>query len=160
MRITLLLLLLTTTSISYSDRREYVIYLDEIVIESPEARIRRVFVDNGISPEFTEILIAQASMESGNFSSRLFVKWNNAFGMRHPTVRQTTSIGAFASAEGRTGYASYDSIEDSALDMVLYLRARRIPEYVKVKPYIIHLKKKGYFEDSLKRYTKAVESYV
>lgn len=161
MKLTILLVLLSITSFGYSEP-ERVTYLPEIVITArPYDQImREVFISNDISPAMAEILIAQARHETGNFTSNLFVKSNNAFGMRHPSKRPTTSLGPFARAEGRGGYAHYESLEDSAMDMVLYLRARNIPNYSQVRPYIRHIKKKNYFEDSYYRYAKAVERHV
>ena len=126
-----------------------------------EETMREVFIDNNISPVMVDILIAQARHETGNFTSSLFVNHNNLWGMQHPRTRHTTSTGPLATADGgRKGYAHYESIEDSARDMVLYLKARRIPDYTTVAPYVKHLKRKGYFEDSLKKYTRSLERYV
>lgn len=158
MRLTILLIFLSTVSFG-NMMPDQVIYLPEIVvIAKPYDQIlREVFISNGISPEMTEILIAQAKHESANFTSNLFVNTNNAFGMMHPYKRPTTSLGPFGRAEGRNGYAKYRCIEESAEDIMLYLKARNIPDYKLPRQYIKHLKKKHYFEDSYYKYAKSVE---
>lgn len=162
MRIVLILLLFVTTSISYSDHRENIIYLPEIVIRpiNYEQVLTDVFEQEGLSPVMINFLIAQARHESGDFTSKLFITSNNTFAMKHPTIRQTTSLGPYGKAEGVTNFAHYDSVEDSAKDMVLYLRARNFPSFKTVYGYVRYLKKKGYFEDGYKNYVRGVKRYV
>lgn len=64
--------------------------------------------------KFPHIVMAQALVESGNYSSMLFKKNNNLFGMRNPGIRSTTSKGS------RFGYAYYDSWRESVLDYALF----------------------------------------
>lgn len=160
MRLTILLLLITIT-LGAAENQQPTMLPEVVIVAKPyEEILREVFRENEISPAMIEILIAQAKHETGNFKSRLFVYHNNCYGFQHPSKRSTTSLGPYARAEGREGYASYASVEDSAMDMVLYLRARNIPDYTSVTRYVKHLKRKGYFEDDVNRYIKSVRSYV
>ena len=60
-----------------------------------------------------DIVRQQIVLETGNFTSYLCKEQNNLFGMRHPRIRETTSLG---SNYGHANYASYiDSIKDYAL---------------------------------------------
>jgi uncharacterized FlgJ-related protein len=61
--------------------------------------------------KFPEIAFVQAIIESGNFTSGLFKKHNNLFGMRFPGRRETTSIG-----RNKRGYARYEDWDDSVKD--------------------------------------------
>lgn len=109
-----------------------------------------------MAPELQEYITAQAMHETGIFTSPLFLKYNNAFGMKQPTQRQTTSQGIT-----ETGYASYDSVEDSIKDLALYFEAKNYPEnFETVADYVKTLKDKGYFEATLKSYTNAVTKHL
>lgn len=61
----------------------------------------------------SDIVMAQARLESGNFTSRIFCKNNNMFGMRLAKSRPTVAIGE------RYGYAVYDNWQQSVLDYAL-----------------------------------------
>ena len=77
--------------------------------------------------------------------------------MRHPVKRETYSKG------GKNGYAYYDSIEDSALDFVEWLKYNgcTIEELnrMSASQLVIFMKRKMYFEDSLVNYLNAVRSW-
>jgi uncharacterized FlgJ-related protein len=106
--------------------------------------------------ETQEYITAQAMHETGVFTSPLFLKYNNAFGMKQPTQRETTSIGI---TEG--GYASYKSVKDSIKDLGLYFEAKNYPDtFPTVQDYVAFLKSKGYFEATLKSYTNAVAKHL
>lgn len=126
---------------------------------SVDQRIELVLLDSGYSSRMINIVIAQARHESGNYTSKLAVRNNNIFGMRHPVKRPTTSLGPLASAEGRKGYASYNSIEDSVRDLILYHRHFRVPES-NLADYVTYLKRKRYYECSEQLYKKALESLI
>jgi uncharacterized FlgJ-related protein len=60
-----------------------------------------------------DVVLAQAILESGTFTSRIFKTKNNMFGMKVPGKRQTTAI-------NKKGYASYVSWVDCVKDYKLY----------------------------------------
>jgi len=62
-------------------------------------------------PEVAYAIIRQES----NLSSNLFKTNNNLFGMKHPGVRPTKSLGR------KNGYAHFESWQHSVLDYKLYL---------------------------------------
>ena len=94
--------------------------------------------------------------ETGIFTSPLFLEHNNAFGMKMPTIRDTT-----ASAMTESGYAHYDTIEDSIKDLQLYFDAFNYPDtFETATDYIKFAKDKGYFEEPLKSYTNAVNKHL
>ena len=63
--------------------------------------------------ENPEIVYGQALLESGHFSSTLFLESNNLLGMKHPKVRETLSTGEF---KGFSVYANWlDCVKDYAL---------------------------------------------
>lgn len=78
---------------------------------------------------------AQALLESGRFTSFLFKKTNNLFGMRYPAQRKTTAIGLYLVKEGefikgdqkdikkyaaRPNYAVYETWEDAVEDYKIW----------------------------------------
>jgi hypothetical protein len=63
---------------------------------------------------FPDVAMAQAKLETGHFESAVFKENNNLFGMKHPSVRQTVSLGA------NRGHAKYKSWQDSVKDYKLW----------------------------------------
>ena len=90
--------------------------------------------------KYPHIVLAQAKIESGNYSSFIFKNNNNLFGMRHPKVRMTTSKGS------KFKYAKYSSWRESLLDYALY-SATQIKNVSSEKEYYNFLGK-VYAEDS------------
>lgn len=61
-----------------------------------------------------DIVYAQAVLESGNFTSNLFINNHNIFGMKEPLVRNTVALGT------RNNYAYYKNWQHSIIDYALY----------------------------------------
>jgi flagellum-specific peptidoglycan hydrolase FlgJ len=83
-----------------------------------------------------EIVFAQAILESGHFTSSLFERANNLFGMKVPTKRETVAIG------NTNGYSKYETWHHSIYDYKLwqeFLFSKR-GELSKVE-YLAYLKK-------------------
>ena len=64
--------------------------------------------------KFPDVVMAQAILESGSFTSKLAKHYNNLFGMRLAKLRRTTAVGE------RYGYARYLSWKDSVKDYKLW----------------------------------------
>ena len=81
-----------------------------------------------LNVKYSDIVYAQAKLESGNFNSPLFKLNNNLFGMKTIGSRPTTSIGS------RYGFAYFKTWRDSVLDYViyqcLYLNNKSYEEYL------------------------------
>jgi hypothetical protein len=60
--------------------------------------------------KFPKIVLAQALLESGNFSSAIFLENNNMFGMKCARRRKTTHQGE------RRGHAYFETWQDCVLD--------------------------------------------
>lgn len=65
--------------------------------------------------KFPDIVFAQAVLESGNFTSDVFLENKNLFGMKFPNRRQTLSVG-----KSDSGYAIYNKWKDSVYDYQLW----------------------------------------
>lgn len=110
--------------------------------------------DAGYDPALAKMIVAQSRHETGNYTSKLFLDWNNPWGMMHPLKRTTASAGANPS-----GFATYENLDDAARDYVYYLQALGYNQsYPDVRAFVSELKKKGYFEDNLTTYMSSVNS--
>ena len=78
---------------------------------SQDALVKYVY---SLNVRFPHIILAQAHLESGKFTSGIFVNNNNLFGMRQARLRPTTNKGS------RNGFAKYDHWRDSVMDYILY----------------------------------------
>lgn len=109
----------------------------------------------GIDPATARMWAAVSRHETGVYKSELLKRANNLFGMKQPKKRETTSIGATSN-----GYASYNTQGDSVSDLILYQREFGYPtRFRSVADLVAFMKSKGYFEDTLRVYRKAVESH-
>jgi uncharacterized FlgJ-related protein len=137
------------------------IFLPEIVIpvKSYDQEIFDTALELGADTLMAKIVVAQARLESGNFTNRLTEIHNNVFSMQHPRRRRTTSLGAFASAEGRHNkYASYGSVRDSVIDLFFYFKAKKISfRQPSIRSYVQLLKKKSFFEVTAKKYERELK---
>jgi len=108
------------------------------------------------------LVVQQAIHESADFSSHVFQTDNNAFGMKVPAVRKSPYIAGPSTivmvSEGKQPYAHYDSLSDSAKDLVHWLTYKGI-DWTKITnetEYAAFLKKSGYYGDSQDNYTDAL----
>ena len=91
------------------------------------------------NPRNADIIRLQAILETGFFTSEVFLENNNLFGMKLPRVRRTTAIG-----ENR-GHAVYETWMDSVDDYILwynYMTRNRV-----YTNYFDFLRDVGYAED-------------
>ena len=87
------------------------------------------------------VVLAQARLETGNFSSVLCREHNNLFGMKMPSVRQTSAV-----SSTDNGYAIYESWYDCVIDMALFQEWYRTRGR-DMKDYTGFLRSIGYAED-------------
>lgn len=100
-------------------------------------------------------LLSIAAHETGEFSSNVFKNNNNLFGMRHPSQRQTLSLG------DKNGYAYYSSLEDSVKDFMLWIESRNLrTDYDDISDLIRDMKDNSYFEDSFSNYNNACVKFL
>lgn len=156
----LLLLLIPVSAINAVYPRPVEEVMPASIVFTKEERIVAVLKDSGYSREMQRIILAQAKHESGEFTNPLTVKHNNLFAMRHPKRRSTLSLGAFAEAEGRGGYASYSSIDSAVADYILYMRFAAVQPMPDAESYITQLKNKKYFTDRTSRYFGGVAYFM
>lgn len=87
---------------------------------------------NEINIKFPDIVLAQAKLESGNYTSYLFRVNNNLFGMRKAEQRPTTTV----RVDKR--HAVYEDWQQSVLDYAL-LQSTILPKVKNKKQYIAYI---------------------
>lgn len=80
-------------------------------VELDKQVLVKTLKDMGV--QHVDIVLAQAILESGTFTSNIFKTKNNMFGMKVPGRRETTAI-------NKKGYAAYTSWMDCVKDYKLY----------------------------------------
>lgn len=109
--------------------------------------LMKTLKDSGIY--FPDIVWSQSALETGNWTSKVYVQNHNLFGMKLPGRRSTTALGS------KRGYASYSDWVQSVRDFKLWQKALRIDSntsrekyysilnriYSKNPSYIAHVKK-------------------
>ena len=68
------------------------------------------------------VIVGQALLETGNFTSAVFTENNNAFGLKLPSQRPTLATG-----ENR-GHATFNSVADSVVDYAMRQQYFGIPD--------------------------------
>ena len=86
---------------------------EEVLVLSKENLVK---IMNDLGIQHVDIVLAQAILESGTFTSKIFKTKNNMFGMKVPRKRETFAI----DKKGYTGYATYASWVDCVKDYKLY----------------------------------------
>ena len=92
-----------------------------------------------LNVKFPEIIIAQARLETANYTSTIFKENNNLFGMKEAKIRITTNKGS------NLGHAVFDNWQDSVLDYAFY-QARYLGSIKTQKEYFDYLNNR-YAED-------------
>lgn len=67
-----------------------------------------------LNVRFVDIAVAQSIIESGSYTSDVYTKANNCFGMKLAKQRPTTAIGEYK------GYAKYKNVRDCLIDYALW----------------------------------------
>ncbi len=93
-----------------------------------------------LNVKFPYIVLAQAKLETGNFSSKIFKENNNLFGMREAKQRITTAQGT------ENNHAYYHSWQESVLDYAFY-QCRYLSNISTEAQYFDYLKQ-SYAEDT------------
>lgn len=132
----------------------------EVVALSIEDSVRLVLSEKNLNKYTIELLVAQSKHESGNYRNSLSVKHKNIFS-RHWDKYDTLSLGAGGQAEGHNRFARYKSIKNATLSQYNYFMRRKYTmQWNTPAEFAIELKSKHYYEDDVKRYTKALTKLI
>ena len=118
------------------------------VISFSELNVYKQLVKVGIA--YPDVVLAQAKIETGNFTSKIFRENHNMFGMKLPYRRQTTAVG-----ENRN-HAKYTDWIQSVRDYKLW-QDQMIHRAPTKSAYLAYLKR-NYAED--KNYIKKIKQII
>jgi uncharacterized FlgJ-related protein len=117
--ISIWVIVILTTSFIPGPTLQKVVNVNKVVyysaiddLEFSEENLMIVIKRMGI--RFADIVLAQAKLETGNFTSKSFTIHNNLFGMKIPKSRLTVATGE------RFGHASYEHWTYSVMDYALF----------------------------------------
>lgn len=110
-------LLAATVTDSTSIKEQEILYEDRLILleeSSMFSEARLVEQIAKLNFKHPHIVLAQAKLESGNYTSQIFIENNNLFGMKKAVVRLNTA------RSSNRGHAYYDTWQDSIIDYALY----------------------------------------
>lgn len=124
------------------------------------SRIKQIAIADGMPVRLSELIAAQAAHETANFTSKVFVQNNNAFGYKYVKGAIWQDGAGRTSTEGDP-YAKYASLANSVHELTAWI-GRRVKEG-KFPPdlntittplgYASLLKSCGYYGDTAQNYT-------
>jgi uncharacterized FlgJ-related protein len=104
------------TKIKTVVKQKNVIVFKDSKDEFSEQKLKEYLLE--LNLKYPEVILAQAKLESGNFTSRAFREQNNLFGMHVARSRPTLA------KKGRGLLAHYSSWRDSVIDYALLVSDR------------------------------------
>lgn len=124
-------------------------------------------INCGLKDVQAKLIVGQATLESGRFKSNVFLKTNNAFGMKVPNKRPKTYIkgasGIVMKSEGSTPYAEYESLQQSVTDLIKGWHIFNKTNWEKIttaNEYANYLKSKGYYGSDIQGYISNIANTV
>lgn len=159
--ILLLIFLLTRNRINpaAADAGTSVITAAPLKLNQTQQKILEVLKAGGVSQRLALYWLAVSAFETGNYTSELFKLANNAFGMRVPKTRDSARNGTYTLKSGGEPFSSFESVEDSARDQLLYIDALNYPLDLDNEAQLVALmKSKNYFDISYETYLAGVRA--
>lgn len=142
-----------------------------------DQEIYKVALENGFTPTSAKFVVAQAKLESANYTSNVFKNNNNMFGMKFVGQANATR-GTLAPANERKCngncdsdyYAKYKTPSDSARDAIQRLFSKTmygvtsqdLKDSTTTEQYALNLKKRHYygFQTDPSKWGSEVANYV
>lgn len=120
--------------------------------------IRSAITSGGYSDIMAECWVAVSKMETAGWKSNLFTNNKNLWGMKVAHQRLST-MSNYKSAET---WAKYNSVSDSANDIVLYMNARKYPKAVTdIEQLVAIMYDKSYFVgETYESYLNKVKAWL
>jgi len=109
-----------------------------------EELLRECLAYEGV--KYQDVVLLQSKLETGYYTSDIFLKGNNLFGMRYPSCRPTVATGIYKE------HAKYMHWSDSVIDYAMWQRwymslGYRIEDEADNAFYLVFLKSIPYAED-------------
>ena len=117
--------------------------------QSPEMVVASVLEKYQVPDPLTALILSQAKLESGHFTSSVYRNSNNPFGMRPAKVRKHKACGQY------NGYAAYETLAHAVEDYLLWMEAMCLPLHLSdPESFVRFLQSKGYFEAAPSAYLR------
>ncbi len=100
-------------------------------------------------------IIAQSKVETANYTSPLYKRNSNLFGMKNAIFRR--QLGDRVEGDD---YRKYADGEESVFDLILYFDYTVFPIVLDSTSYVMELKRRGYFTSDENDYLKALNSWL
>lgn len=125
-------------------------------------------VNQGIPETLANIAVAQSAHETGGWTSNFFVNNNNAFGYSCVPGAKWQNGCSVGSADNGIKVGNYDSIEDSAQELVDWIYRRindgefpsDLDSITTSDQYSKLLKNAGYYGDTYQNYATDVKKWI
>jgi len=145
------LMFLIAARITWGDRRKKK-NLQQSRANQSFLKIKAQLMAKTLNHTVAAAVFGQFMHETANGTSPLFMQNNNLFGMKHPQIRPTLSLGM------KNGYADYTSTWSSIEDLFLWFKSVGFPikKVENLEAYVLLLKSYGYFEDTYFNYLNGV----
>lgn len=122
-------------------------------------------VSAGIPDPLARLMVAQAIHETGNFTSRFFKEYNNAFGYSYAGSKYQLPGGG-SNADNGVPIGRYASVIDSTMEVVDWIKRRaaqgKFPSNLATITdpaiYAKLLKDAGYYGDTMTNYLKGLKA--
>jgi hypothetical protein len=103
-------------------------------------KVYNLLVQSGLNPDIAQYATAQSANETAGFTSELLKENNNLYGMKY--------AGQSSSSGEKNGYANYDKIQLSVVDLVIWLNRHGLNNTVieSLDDYVAFIKSNDYFE--------------
>lgn len=132
---------------------------------TPQQVIYSTAIGGGMPPILAALMVAQAAHETGNFTSRFFKEYNNAFGYSYAGSKYQLGPGPLA--DNQQPIARYASVQDSTLEIVAWIKRRQqegkfpsdLSAITSPDQYAGLLKAAGYYGDTLANYAAGLKRY-
>jgi len=112
-------------------------------------------IRNSQYKDLEPFIIAQSKLESGNFSSPLFLRANNLFGMKNAFIRNQLGYAVL-----NDHFRYYNSPADSVKDYLIYLDFVNFPLVDSAEKFVSALKQRNYFEEDENFYLNGMKKYL
>lgn len=127
-------------------------------------KIKQIAMSDGMPVRLSELIAAQAAHETANFTSKVFVQNNNAFGYKYVKGAIWQDGAGRTSTEGDP-YAKYSTLANSVHELTAWINRReregRFPPLGTIDnpdQYAIALKNCRYYGDTITNYATGLAS--
>lgn len=122
--------------------------------------IKQALINNGLSGNQLELVMAKVAHETGGFNSRVFLSLNNASGIKWINKPFQPATKGTLSPEGNF-YAKYANLNDWAKDYLRILNMGKIKplQATDTATFAKMLKDKRYYTDTVANYAKGLNRW-